>query len=241
MSELFITDISYLGQAIQWLIGVDEVGRGSLAGPVTAAAVAIRRDWYFENKKGIEWNQVDDSKKLKPETREHIYTSALETSRQSTDYSFLFEVATGSVSEIDRLNILEATKLAMYRALKALEIRLASTGDSFPRMDEPGMFELGEGGPSHSRFSILIDGRELNSFPYQHTGIVKGDATFFCIALASILAKVERDSWMMGCSEEFPEYGWDQNKGYGTVLHCDAIKRLGLTPLHRKSFVSKMI
>jgi ribonuclease HII len=239
MSELFITDLSCLNNtSAKWLIGVDEVGRGPLAGPVTATAVAIRRDWYLNHEGSELWSQINDSKQLTPAKREQFYDMAVEAFRYA-NHCFCFETATASVKEIDRLNILEATKLAMARALLMLESRIRLGSDGLPRNDESEMFELGslEGDPE---VSVLIDGRELKHFPYRHTAIVKGDGKSFCIAMASIIAKVKRDALMKTLSAEFPEYGWEKNKGYGTAVHRKAILALGPTIHHRTTFLRRM-
>ena len=238
MSELFITDLSYLSaSSAQWLIGVDEVGRGPLAGPVTAAAVAIHRDWYPAHRGESCWLQVNDSKKLTAAIRERLSEEAVEASRMSPD-SFSFEIASASVEEIDSINILEATKLAMIRALRALEQRMAA---EFSRKADSDMFELGtleKTGPDHV---LLIDGRELKSFPYRHEAIVKGDSKSFAIAMASILAKVNRDAYMATLDADFPGYDWGENKGYGTTTHRTAIRELGPTSHHRKTFLRKLV
>ena len=238
MPELFITDISYLStSSAQWLIGLDEVGRGPLAGPVTAAAVAIHRDWYNEHREESYWGQVNDSKKLTATVRENLSECAYAASRISPE-RFYFEIASASVEEIDSVNILEATKLAMSRALEALEARMFAR---FPRKADSGMFELGTLGTSEPEHQILVDGRELKSFPYRHSAMVKGDSKSFAIAMASILAKVNRDSYMAVLDKDFPAYAWKKNKGYGTAGHCRAIREVGPTAHHRRTFLRKLV
>ena len=175
--------------------GCDEAGRGCLAGAVFASAVILPPDFVCE--------ELNDSKQL--------------TEKQRADLRPIIEKealtwATGIVfpDEIDRINILNASFLAMHRALDQLSVR-----------------------PQH----LLIDGNRFK--PYKdipHTTIVKGDGKFLAIAAASVLAKTHRDEYMMRLHEEFPCYDWNNNKGYPTKKHRDAIRQFGATPYHRKSF-----
>lgn len=175
--------------------GCDEAGRGPLAGPVTAAAVILPPD--FDN------DIINDSKQLTERRREML--------RPIIEHQALaWAVAMVWPEEIDRMNILNASILAMHRALDALEVK-----------------------PQH----ILVDGNRFKPWhdvPY--TTIVKGDATMMSIAAASILAKTHRDEYMLRIAQDFPQYGWDRNKGYPTKDHYAAIEQYGITPYHRKSF-----
>ena len=173
--------------------GVDEVGRGPWAGPVVAAAVILDRDWDAAG--------VDDSKRLTAAARTRL-RGAIEAHA---------EIGTGqaSVCEIDRLNILNATLLAMRRAVAAL-----------PRVPE----------------CALVDGNRLPDLPCPATAVTRGDARSLSIAAASIVAKVERDRLMAGLAVDFPGYGWERNAGYGTPEHAAALERLGVSPHHRRSF-----
>jgi len=238
--HLFNHDVTKLEEGVTWLIGVDEVGRGPLAGPVHAGAVAIHRDWFADNRKYPVFAQVNDSKKLSAAKRELIYDRLL--AELYPGGLVQCAVCYSNVKEIDRLNILEATKLAMYRALKELEGRLSGVPCPFPRSEDI-MYELDSSGrcSRNSTVRILIDGRPLKGFPFAHDAIVKGDATSFTIALASIAAKVERDAWMMDCDEEDTRFGWKKNKGYGTAAHCEALKTYGPTRHHRSTFIGKIL
>jgi len=175
------------------VVGVDEAGRGPLAGPVVAAAVILNRRRV---PKGI-----DDSKKLCAERRADLYGEIRLKAQVG--------VGIATVEEIDQLNILWATMLAMTRAVDALGI-------------EPG--------------HVLVDGNTLPRWRYQARAVVDGDALCLSIAAASIVAKHERDAMMIAYDQEHPGYGWASNKGYGTPDHRDALTRLGPTPLHRRSF-----
>ncbi|AIF81802.1 ribonuclease HII [endosymbiont of Acanthamoeba sp. UWC8] len=177
------------------VVGVDEAGRGPLAGPVVAAAVIICNPALL--------GQVNDSKKLSKLKREKLFSLI----KENAEYG----IALASVEEIDELNILQATLLAMRRAIGLIKIKFDN---------------------------ILIDG---NISPYKkHENIfpiVGGDAKSLSIAAASILAKVTRDGIMNGLHMSYPHYGWDKNSGYGTKLHIEAIKTSGITTHHRKTFL----
>ena len=175
--------------------GCDEAGRGCLAGAVYAADVILPPDFHNE--------QLNDSKQL-TERRRYALREVIERK------ALAWAVGVVTPEEIDRINILNASFLAMHRALDQLQIR-----------------------PQH----LLIDGNRFN--PYRdlpHTTVVKGDGKYLSIAAASILAKTYRDDYMHRLAEEYPLYDWHQNKGYPTRKHRDAIARYGATPYHRQSF-----
>lgn len=174
--------------------GVDEAGRGPLAGPVVAAAVILDRDNCPEG--------LDDSKKLTPARR-----AALEVEIRAR--AVCFGIGMASVEEIDRINILWASMLAMQRAVEAL---------------------------SHDCAHILVDGNRCPQWDRPSTAIVEGDAKCLSIAAASILAKEERDRMMIAAARDHPHYGWESNKGYGSAQHLAALRAHGPTPLHRRSF-----
>lgn len=174
------------------VVGVDEAGRGPLAGPVTAAAVRLDP---ARIPKGLR-----DSKLLSPAQREMLYSEIVAVAE--------FSVAHATVEEIDTLNILRASHLAMQRAVAAL-------------------------GPHHA----LIDGNMIpRDLCCSATAIVRGDMTCLSIAAASIIAKVTRDRLMVDLAQQCPGYGWHQNAGYSTKAHLEALVSLGVTPWHRRSF-----
>lgn len=177
------------------IAGIDEAGRGPLAGPVTAAAVILPPD--FEH--GV----LNDSKQLSGKKRETVYADLISDSR------VLWASAVVGAEEIDRVNILRATHLAMAKAFRKLK----------PRPD-----------------LALIDGRPVKGFPAEHRSLVKGDSLSLSIAAASIIAKVERDRFMLEAAERYPGYGFENHKGYGTAEHLEALRSLGPCPLHRRSF-----
>ena len=185
------------------LAGVDEVGRGPLAGPVYASAVVIASadaDSFLEGPLA----GLTDSKKLTEAKREHFHglLHALPGVR--------IGIGSASVAEIDSLNILRATHLAMRRAV----------------------LDLGDPPPGH----VLVDGLPVRGLPCPSTAIVKGDAQSLLIAAASVVAKVTRDHLMAELDARYPGYGFAANKGYGTAEHLEALRRLGVSPVHRRSF-----
>src|SRR5574341_1411331 len=182
-----------LGFAV--IAGVDEVGVAPLAGPVMAAAVVLPPDLLFAH--------LDDSKRLTREQREALYPLVIERAEA-------WAMGMATVEEIDRLNILQATRLAHRRAILGLRRR--------PEL-------------------VLIDGRYSADVPVPQLLIIDGDATCASIAAASIVAKVTRDRLMVELAVRYPEYGFDRHKGYGTRTHREAIDRYGPTPLHRRSFL----
>lgn len=182
-------------RGFQWIAGIDEAGRGPLAGPVAAAAVLLPQQFSCPG--------LDDSKKLSPAKRERLYE------RLTTDASICWAVASASAQEIDQINILQATHLAMRRAVEGLA-RL----------------------PDH----CLIDGLRVKNFPFPHDGIVKGDGISLSIAAASIIAKVTRDRIMKELDRDFPHFGFARHQGYGTKAHLEALRLHGPCCHHRRSF-----
>ena len=174
--------------------GVDEAGRGPLAGPVIAAAVVLPE--------GIEVERAGDSKKLSRDLREELYAEILAKASS-------VGIGSGSVQEIDKHNILNATTLAMNRALTQLS-------------EEPG--------------HVVVDGLPVKKLEWEHEAVVGGDGLVHSIGCASIVAKVTRDRLMTRLALRYPGYSWEKNAGYGTVAHRAAIKELGLTPHHRITF-----
>lgn len=175
--------------------GCDEAGRGCLAGPVYAAAVILPKDYVN--------NRLNDSKKLTERQRYAMRDVIL-------DVALAYGIGVVTNEEIDKINILNASFLAMHRAIDQLSVR-----------------------PQH----LLIDGNRFNPYPsIPHTTIIKGDGKYMPIAAASILAKTYRDDFMNSIDKQYPGYGWLDNKGYPTRSHRDAIARLGITPYHRKTF-----
>ena len=218
------------------LIGVDEAGRGALAGPVVAAAVLVNQEFLEGRWAVAKSGRVNDSKQLTAAERTGLWTEFEELVRLGQIHA---NYGTASVAEIETVNILGATKLAMRRALEGIYPPTA-----FERKLEPDLFASDEEKAAFRptvSCSILIDGLPLRHFPYPHHGIVSGDARSLCIAMASIIAKVTRDRLMDELDQVHPGYGFAQHKGYGTEEHREAILRLGRSAVHRDSFLRKLL
>ncbi|MGC6424936.1 MAG: ribonuclease HII [Lentimonas sp.] len=225
------------------LIGIDEAGRGCLAGPVVAGACVLKPE-FFESCEALERSaQINDSKQMSGEAREGQFAIL----KQLKDAGMLdFAVASGSVEEIAQLNILGATRLAMQRAVEILASR--ARGWELPSVYDDPLFKVEaavSGRPSECKgprqVALIVDGRPLKPFPYAHEGIVKGDGKSLAIAMASIAAKVTRDRVMVELSECFPGYGFELHKGYGTRRHREALWACGPCPIHRELFLRKIM
>lgn len=210
------------------LVGVDEAGRGSLAGPVMAAAVYCEPAFFESHEAAAEAVAINDSKQLKAEDRDAMATIILRWRDARLIRAYW---AAGSVDEIAKHNILGATRLAMQRSLEGLSVALPDLSADLPLFKDDQEFGL----------DILVDGRPLKPFPYRHQGLVKGDGKSFCIAAASILAKVHRDRLMTQLCQQFPQYGFSRHKGYATNEHCDAIREAGPCSEHRELFLRKIV
>ncbi len=217
-------------RASSGLIGVDEAGRGCLAGPVFAAAVHLPAAFFDTSWRSRKAPRIDDSKKLKIEERREALRFLL---RLRDESGVRISVGIGEVSEIEEHNILGATTIAMRRALEGL------AGTVLPGEEEH--LPLWSSGENTSRLPrILVDGRPVARLGYAHQSLVKGDGKSLAIALASVLAKVERDACMERAHRDFPFYGWDTNRGYGTEAHLAGLRERGPCPLHRKLFLRKI-
>lgn len=192
--DLYQYEKELLNSGIEYIAGVDEVGRGPLVGPVVTACVILPKDFYLEG--------LTDSKKLSEKKRECFYDYIMEHA---------ISVSIGLMDEkvIDKVNIYEATKLAMYEAIRNSKVR-----------------------PEH----ILIDAMKLEKLEIPSTSIIKGDAKSISIAAASVIAKVTRDRMMIDLDKKYPMYGFAKHKGYPTKAHVEAIQRYGIIDEHRKTF-----
>lgn len=190
----------YTEKGFRLVCGIDEAGRGPLAGPVCAAAVILPI--------GTEIEGLNDSKKLSEKKREMLFPMIIEN---ATAYGIGF----ASEQEIDEINILNATFLAMSRAVEALGI-------------SPDL--------------LLIDGNQKPKIGVgEEVTVIKGDAKSVSVAAASVLAKVSRDRYMLEKSQEYPQYAFEKHKGYGTKLHYEKIAEYGVSPIHRKTFLKKIL
>lgn len=199
LTELKQIEENLHSQGIEYICGIDEAGRGPLAGPVVVAAAIMPKDSMIEG--------VNDSKKVSEKKREALY-------EKITEEAIAWGVGIIDQKEIDRINILNATKEGLTEAVKSLNVK-----------------------PDR----IIVDalnGIDTLGIPY--TSIIKGDAKCYSIAAASIIAKVTRDRIMRQWDEIYPQYGFEKHKGYGTKAHIEAIKEYGLCPLHRLSFTKNI-
>ena len=219
-----------------FLIGVDEAGRGALAGTVSAAAVVVTREFLDGPWVAANARRINDSKQLTATERDLLW---LDFEALMAEQKIHAHFAMADVAEIEQFNILGATKLAMRRALEGIY----SPG-AFEQKREPDLFaseeEIANFQPQVSA-RILVDGLRLKHFAYPHDGVVHGDARSLCIAMASVIAKVARDRVMDGLHEKFPEYGFANHKGYGTEEHREAILRVGRCVHHRATFLRKLM
>lgn len=194
LDAMYVYERAAVAAGHMLVAGVDEAGRGPLAGPVAVAAVILPQEAHLP--------RINDSKKLSAAVREELFT-------QIVAIAISYHVALIDAETIDRMNILQATRMGMYEAIAALT----------PAPDE-----------------VLVDAVELPKLSMPSQSIIKGDAKSVSIAAASILAKVTRDHLMEQYDTEYPHYGFAKHKGYGTQEHIDAIRKYGVCPIHRKSF-----
>lgn len=195
----YLFEQNALNAGYKVICGIDEAGRGPLAGPVHAAAVILPM--------GLEIEGLNDSKKLSEKKREQLFDVICE---KAIDYS----IGIATEKEIDEINILNATFLAMHRAVEGLKIK-----------------------PNYA----LIDGNQYPKIPFvAEETVVKGDAKSMSVAAASILAKVSRDRFMLEKAKEYPQYQFEKHKGYGTKLHYEMLAEYGPSPIHRMSFLKKL-
>mgnify|MGYP000403237554 FL=1 len=200
LTEMKKIEEEFYEKKIELIGGIDEAGRGPLAGPVVVACVIMPKDSMIEG--------VNDSKKVSEKKREKLYEEITKT-------AISYEVGIIDQKEIDNINILNATKLGLTTSIKGLKVK--------PEF-------------------ILVDAlTNIDTCKIPYRSIVKGDAKCYCIACASIIAKVTRDRIMRQWAEVYPQYGFEKHKGYGTAMHIQAIKEYGLCPLHRHSFVKNIL
>lgn len=204
--EMMAFDNEYRGERGVVVAGIDEAGRGPLAGPVVAACAILPEDFDVIG--------VDDSKKLSEKRREELYEEIL-------NKALAYGVGISDNSLIDEINILQATKSAMHEALINAQKML----------EEKTEQKVGH---------VLFDAVEIKEVDISQSAIIKGDAKSLSIAAASIIAKVTRDRMMMDYHEQYPYYGFNSNKGYGTKAHYAGIAEHGITPIHRKSFLKNL-
>ncbi len=210
LAEMKEPETSLHAEGYRFVAGVDEVGRGPLAGPVVAAAVVLPENFDVLG--------VDDSKKLSEKRREELYDQIL-------GRCLAYGIGMADHEVIDEINILQATKKAMKEAITAcdLQLRVKEGGAADARID-----------------FVLIDAVTLEGLDKPQHGVIKGDAKVLAIAAASIVAKVTRDRMMIEYAKEYPWYAFEKNKGYGTAAHYEGIRAHGTCPIHRMTFLKNM-
>lgn len=192
-------ELQIRAQGYTAVCGIDEAGRGPLAGPVVAAAVILPENAVLPG--------VKDSKKISEKKREILFDTI-------TEHALAWGIGEASQIEVDEINVLQATFLAMRRAVEALQM--------------PADF-------------ALVDGNRISGLSIPAECIIRGDQSVLSIAAASILAKVTRDRYMRRMAEQYPQYGFERHKGYGTKAHYAAIEQYGICPLHRRTFLKKVL
>ena len=198
-SEMWLYETERKNEGYKFVAGVDEAGRGPLAGPVFAACVILPDDCTIDG--------INDSKKLSEKKRELLF-------EEITQKAVCYSIASIDEKTIDNVNILNATHMAMNKAVDEMSVK-----------------------PDY----VLIDGNSIKNMTTLHETIVKGDAKSISIAAASILAKVSRDRFICQIADKYPEYEFKKHKGYGTKVHTDALKKYGPCEIHRKSFLKKIL
>ena len=211
MAHMRVREDELRAEGYKYIAGVDEVGRGPLAGPVVTAAVVLPADFDVLG--------IDDSKKLSEKKREELFDIIMERA---------VAVGIGEASEktIDEINILQATKLAMRKAVEECDAKLRE--------------KMAEAGESGSIDYVLFDAMKIDEIEKPQESIIKGDANILAIAAASIIAKVTRDRMMVEYDEQYPGYAFAKNKGYGTKAHYEGLHAQGMCPIHRRTFLKNL-
>ncbi len=207
-------------QEFSFVIGIDEAGRGPLAGPVVASAAIVKhRDWQKMDDKT--WDLVRDSKKLSPKQREKVFAFIAE--------NFYVGIGICDHRTIDDVNILEATFLAMKKALSDLYSKI---NRDLSAQEQNGVRRIQD-----SKYVVLVDGnKQIPNLSLYQKAVVGGDGIVKSISAASIMAKVTRDRLMLEAHAKYPQYGFDKHKGYGTKVHMEALHRIGPCEIHRQTF-----
>jgi len=217
------------------VVGVDEAGRGCLAGPVVAGCVIIPNPFFCSPTNRKKTEHINDSKQFSETQREALFGSIQNLVNDGEIFS---GTGQASIEEIEEFNIVGATCLAMRRAMEEAALKskklwqpeLKRANDLFSERKDLG-----------SNWQVLVDGREMKRLPYIHQGMVKGDTLSLSIAMASLIAKVTRDRWMRELDSEYPQYDFKSNKGYGAPLHLKALREYGPTICHRPRFLRNLL
>ncbi len=238
LEEMKIPERELRQEGYSFIAGVDEVGRGPLAGPVVTAAVVLPEDFSVLG--------VDDSKKLSEKRRDELYDEIL-------DNCLAYGIGMCDHEVIDEINILQATKKAMREAIDNCNVMLemknqaqnhseeANHGGESPHSKESHQGEEPHCGEKRTIDFVIIDAVELPNLEVPQMAVTKGDAKVLAIAAASIVAKVTRDRMMVEFAKNYPYYAFEKNKGYGTAAHYDGIREHGICNIHRKTFLKNIL
>lgn len=237
MKKLLLEHDKKLLKNCRGIVGLDEVGRGALAGPVVAAAAWLSRDFYRKASRLKGVDLINDSKLLQAEKRKKIFQIIEEWQLRGLVRFFSAE---GSVQEIEEHNILGATRLAMKRALERV-VEMIPEDCRITKISELPLWDSLNHKDEETQSKILVDGLPLKPFEYRHQSIIGGDALSLAIAIASIVAKIFRDQKMVALSKEYPGYGFELHKGYGTEFHRQAITQRGSVQIHRTLFLRNLL
>ena len=224
-----------LAQGQKGVVGVDEAGRGCLAGPVVAGCVIIPNPFFGSAKNRKKTEHINDSKQFSETQREVLFEVIENLVKEGEIFS---GAGHASIEEIEEFNIVGATCLAMRRAME----EAALTSKNLWQPELKGASDLfNERKDLGSYWQVLVDGRDMKRLPYAHHGMVKGDTMSLAIAMASLIAKVTRDRWMRELDSEYPKYDFKSNKGYGAPLHLKALREDGPTICHRPRFLRNFL
>lgn len=219
------------------ITGVDEAGRGCLAGSVVAGAVVLPSRFFLKAANRRACSEMNDSKQFAEERREKLYTVILGLAEQG---ELFWASGESSIEEIETENIVGATCLAMKRAMDEVSAKSKQLWSPEPKSEED-LFSTTSSPKDDKKWVVRVDGRPMKRLPYEHQGLVKGDTISLAIAMGSLIAKVTRDRRMRKFAEEFPAYDFASNKGYGSPNHLKALKESGPTRLHRPRFLRNIL
>jgi len=218
------------------IVGVDEAGRGCLAGPVVAGAVILPSAFFQQAKNRKKTRDINDSKQFDEPKREFFYDLVCKLGEEG---ELCWGVGSASVEEIEQENIVGATCLAMARAMEQASTRSGGLWKPVPKPDE-NLFEQASS-REEADWVVRVDGRPMRRLPYDHQGLVKGDTLSIAVAMASMMAKVTRDRHLRALALDFPAYDFSSNKGYGSPKHLVALKEFGPTLHHRPRFLGNIL
>ena len=219
------------------IVGVDEAGRGCLAGPVVAGAVVLPAEFFLKATNRKACSEMNDSKQFGEVRREELYAVILRLAERG---ELFWASGESSIEEIEAENIVGATCLAMKRAMDEVSAKSKGFWSPEPK-SEDDLFSNLDSSADEKCWVVRVDGRPMKRLPYEHEGLVKGDTISVAISMGSLIAKVTRDRIMRKFAEEFPAYDFASNKGYGSPNHLKALKESGPTNLHRPRFLRNLL